>query len=164
MDIDISVESDDWASLDVLQKISERALHAAANHCEKDMPADAEVSLVFHDDAGVQNLNKDWRKLDKPTNVLSFAANEGGGPLVPMLGDIILARQTIEREALEQGKAFDDHLAHLLIHGFLHLLGYDHINDQEADEMEALEIKILATLKITNPYEDTELNVSNIAE
>lgn len=116
----------------------------------------AEVSLVLSDDGHVQELNRDWRGKDKPTNVLSFPA-EGDFPMpgAPrLLGDIILAQETVAREALEQGKRFDHHLSHLVIHGLLHLLGYDHIEEDEAQEMEALEIKLLASMDIPDPYGD----------
>jgi len=86
--------------------------------------------------------------------VLSFAANEGGGPQTPLLGDIIVAFDTVKREAGEENKKFDHHLTHLLVHGFLHLLGYDHLNDREAERMETLEKNILADLGIDDPYAD----------
>ena len=107
-----------------------------------------EVAVVLADDAFVQQLNKDYRGKNAPTNVLSFPNDEQTGEL----GDIILALETIEREATAQGKKFRDHAAHLLVHGFLHLLGYDHIKDAEAEVMEKKEIKILQKLAIANPY------------
>lgn len=118
---------------------------------------EAEVSVVLDNDAGVRALNFGYRNKDAPTNVLSFPQIGPGCPPpcpsgpVP-LGDIVLARETIEREAGEQGKSFDDHLAHLLIHGTLHLLGYDHIIESDAETMETLEIQILAGIGIKNPY------------
>ncbi len=119
------------------------------------------LSVTFSDDAKVKKLNHDWRGKDKPTNVLSFPM-EPPEITVPRgrvryLGDIIIARKTVVREAREQEKTIDDHLAHLLIHGVLHLLGYDHIVDVEAEEMEAREIAILSSLGIENPYKETEL-------
>ena len=125
---------------------------AAADEVKNRLPDGTEVSLLFTDDAQVQALNKQWRDRDKPTNVLSFAANEGSGPQTPMLGDIVLAHETIAREAIEQGKTFDDHLTHLIIHGFLHLIGFDHIDDDEAETMEQLEREICASLGIADPY------------
>ena len=107
---------------------------------------------MFTDDTHVQALNREWRDQDKPTNVLSFAANEGGGPPSLMLGDIVLARQTIEREAKIQGKNRNDHLIHLIVHGLLHLLGHDHQQEGEALEMEQLETDILFELGIDDPY------------
>lgn len=97
-------------------------------------------------------LNRDWRQIDKPTNVLSFPQIEPFGPVVGILGDITLARETLEREAADLGKSFTDHFTHLVVHGFLHILGYDHIEDDEALVMEGLETQILAILGIDDPY------------
>lgn len=107
-----------------------------------------EISIALINDAEIQALNKAYRRKDKPTNVLSFP---DAGP-APLLGDIAIARETVEREAEAAGKKTVDHLAHMLIHGFLHLQGYDHENDPDAAIMEALEIKALALLNIDNPY------------
>ncbi len=107
---------------------------------------EAEVSVVLADDTFVQNLNREYRNKDKPTNVLSFPQD------APMLGDIVLAYETIAHEASDQDKAFSDHLSHLLVHGTLHLLGYDHETDEEAEEMEGLEIEILGEMGVKNPY------------
>jgi probable rRNA maturation factor len=109
---------------------------------------------LFADDARVRPLNLAWRAQDKPTNVLTFpsVALTPGGTLPPVLGDIILAYQTVEREAAEEAKPFEDHVGHLLLHGFLHLLGYDHQTDADADIMEGLETRILAKLAIPDPY------------
>ena len=113
-----------------------------------------EVSLFFADDETIRSINAEWRGQDKPTNVLSFPAfpiMPGDRP-GPMLGDIILARQTLEREAAELDKPFEDHLSHLLVHGFLHLFGYDHLDDEQARVMEGLETRILAELGLSDPY------------
>jgi probable rRNA maturation factor len=112
----------------------------------------AELSIVLMDDAEQRELNRQWRQIDKPTNVLSFPQIEPFSPVVGILGDITLARETLEREALELGKSFTDHYTHLVVHGFLHILGYDHIEDDEALVMEGLETQILATLGIEDPY------------
>jgi len=109
-----------------------------------------EIAVVMADDAFVQDLNNRYRGKNKPTNVLSFPNDDF--PADQNLGDIILAFETVEREANEQQKTFRNHAAHLLIHGFLHLLGYDHICEKDAKKMEKLEIKILAGLEIDNPY------------
>lgn len=123
-----------------------------------------EVSVRLTDDAEVQTLNREYRHKDKPTNVLSFPmvqpdlleglANSDDGEV--LLGDIVLARETCAREAEEKSVAFADHATHLIVHGALHLLGYDHQGDSEADAMEALERAILATLGIDDPYEIRE--------
>ncbi len=109
---------------------------------------------MFTDDASIREINAEWRQQDKPTNVLSFPAfpvTPGEKP-GPMLGDIVIARETVEREAVDLGKSFEEHLTHLLVHGFLHLLGYDHMETEEAEEMEALETRILASLGLSDPY------------
>ncbi|MCW9035502.1 MAG: rRNA maturation RNase YbeY [Rhodospirillales bacterium] len=116
-----------------------------------------EISLLLTGDAAVQKLNRDYRGQDKPTNVLSFAALEVDTPLPPIgepivLGDIVVAFETTQKEAVEQSKAFPNHLAHLIVHGVLHLLGLDHIENNEAEEMEQLETEILKGLGIPNPY------------
>jgi probable rRNA maturation factor len=112
----------------------------------------SELSIVLTDDAEQQGLNRDWRGIDKPTNVLSFPQIEPFGPVTGILGDIVLARETLEREAAELDKPFTDHYTHLVVHGFLHILGYDHIDEAQALVMEGLETQILATLGIPDPY------------
>ncbi len=122
---------------------------------------DAEISLVLADDATLHRYNRDYRGIDKPTNVLAFAAVDapqapGGapegaeGPL--LLGDVLLARETLAREAGEQGKRPADHLCHLVVHGVLHLLGQDHQSEGEAQIMERLEVAALGRLGVADPY------------
>ncbi|MEP0944817.1 MAG: rRNA maturation RNase YbeY [Rhizobiaceae bacterium] len=152
MIIDCAFESDWWAPEDELEKLSAVAINGARQVIGENLDPECEVSLLFTDDEQVHQLNKQYRQQDKPTNVLSFAAQESGGPVTTILGDIVLARQTIEREAREQDKSNHDHLAHLVIHGFLHLLGYDHETEDEAVVMESLESQILAKLGIADPY------------
>ena len=152
MIIDCAIETDWGCEADQLEALADAAISAAIGHLERPVDSENEVSLLFTDDDQVRQLNLQWRQQDKPTNVLSFAAQESGGPETPVLGDIVLARQTIQREATEQGKTFNEHLTHLIIHGFLHLLGFDHETDAEAETMEALETKILASLDISDPY------------
>lgn len=113
---------------------------------------DFEISIVLADDAFVRELNRAWRNRDRSTNVLSFPAEDGEDHGPRLLGDVVLAYETIEREALASGTPMLDHVTHLVIHGTLHLLGFDHENEQEADEMEALEATLLARLDIADPY------------
>lgn len=114
----------------------------------------AELSIVLTDDAQQRQLNREWRGVDKSTNVLSFPQIEPFAPVVGILGDITLARETLEREAQELGKSFEDHFTHLVVHGFLHILGYDHLEEPDALVMERLETQILSSLGIADPYED----------
>ena len=159
LDIQISLEEGDWPSEEELQSLAERVLGKAAaylkKHEKQPFPKMApELSLVFTDDASIREINAEWRSQDKATNVLSFPAFplEPGGKPGPMLGDIIIARETVEREAADLEKSFDDHLTHLMVHGFLHLFGYDHMNNSEAERMEGLETRILAGLGLSDPY------------
>ncbi|MFO1072985.1 MAG: rRNA maturation RNase YbeY [Geminicoccaceae bacterium] len=117
-----------------------------------------ETSVLLADDARVRELNRDWRGKDAPTNVLSFPAeDEPPVPGVPaLLGDVVLALETVRREALAEGKPLADHASHLLVHGTLHLLGYDHEVEAEAERMEAREVELLALLGIADPYRAPE--------
>lgn len=159
LDIQISVEDERWGNEDSLTPMVQRVLEQAAGFLREEMkqpfpPHPAELSLVFTDDESIREINAEWRNQDKPTNVLSFPAfpvTPGKMP-GPMLGDIVIARETVEREAVELEKTFDDHLTHLMVHGFLHLFGYDHMEKEEAEEMETLETRILATLGLSDPY------------
>jgi len=140
---------------ELCSRVAAIALGAAASLV--DLPAERlEVSLLLTDDRQVQELNRDYRQQDKPTNVLSFAALDADSPIPPdgpiLLGDVIVARETTEREAAEEGKTLVHHLSHLVVHGVLHLLGYDHMEDDEAEEMESLERSILAGLGVPDPY------------
>lgn len=130
------------------QREVECGFEKAASLLEKDF-SEQELSVVFTDNKAIQELNKTFRHYNKPTNVLSFPSEEK-----EELGDIILAYETIEKEAFESGISLLHHTLHLIIHGFLHLLGYDHEEEEAAEIMENLEIQILASLNITNPYED----------
>jgi probable rRNA maturation factor len=153
LDIQISIENIGWPEEETLLAFCGHVLGAAAIYLrdsEKQpfptMPP--EVSLVFTDDASIQDINAEWRGKDKPGKMPG-----------PMLGDIIIARETVEREAHELEKSFDDHLTHLLVHGFLHLLGYDHMNSTEAEIREGLETRILAQLGLSDPYEGQDLKM-----
>lgn len=122
----------------------------------------AEVSVLLTDDGQVRELNRDYRGKDKATNVLSFPAEEELGAGLPpgfplLLGDIVVALETTAREAEAEGKSVRDHLAHLLVHGTLHLLGHDHEDDAQAERMEALEVELLAALGVADPYREEAL-------
>ena len=114
--------------------------------------ADAEVTIRIVDEAESQQLNFDYRDKDKPTNVLSFPFQCPPGIELPLLGDLVICAQVVAREAAEQGKTLQAHWAHMVVHGSLHLLGFDHINEDDAEEMEAEEIQILHDLGFSNPY------------
>lgn len=154
IDIDILVETDGWPGEAALSDLASIAIAAVWDELASGNQPDSELSLVFTDDAAIKELNNDWRDKDKPTNVLSFPAfpiKPGQAP-GPMLGDIVIALETVVREAEDEEKSFDHHLTHLIVHGVLHLLGYDHETDDEAEAMEQLERKILARLAIPDPY------------
>jgi probable rRNA maturation factor len=136
-------------------RLSAAAARAAVAGAGKALTAPAELSIVLGDDALLRRLNRLWRGQDKPTNVLSFPAERGtpraaGAPL--LLGDVVLAFETVAREANAQGKHLADHLRHLVVHGVLHLLGYDHARAAEARRMEALERAVLCRLGVADPY------------
>lgn len=152
VDIDLMVEAGTWPDEAALSQLVDRA--AAAAFAETAAQGHSELSIVFSDDAHIRTLNAGWRGKDKPTNVLSFPAFPfpKGGPLPPMLGDIVLAAETVMREAALEEKPLDNHITHLVIHGLLHLLGYDHETDAEAEEMESVERAALARLAIPDPY------------
>jgi probable rRNA maturation factor len=114
--------------------------------------ADAEVTIRIVDETESQQLNFDYREKDKPTNVLSFPFQCPPGIELPLLGDLVICAQVVAREAQEQQKTLQAHWAHMVVHGSLHLLGFDHINDADAEEMEAEEIQILQELGFANPY------------
>jgi probable rRNA maturation factor len=139
-------------ALPMAASIARKAAIAALAQSGKKIGA-AELSLVLADDATVRDLNARWRGKDAPTNVLAFASDEPPAKGKPvLLGDVVLAYQTVAREAKEQEKRLADHLRHLVIHGVLHLLGYDHIKPAPAKRMEALETRILASLGVADPY------------
>jgi len=147
LELDVVVESDRWPA--EAEATVRRAIASAAQVAKQDTRA-ATLAVLLTDDAAVRRLNATWRGLDKPTNVLSFPApaNDPSGSL----GDIAIAFETTAREAEAENKPFADHLSHLAVHGFLHLIGYDHDEDAEAQEMEALERRILEGLGVPDPY------------
>ena len=149
--IDLIVESPQWETADGAEAAVRRALTEAAIAIGADFK-DRAVAVLLTDDASIRRLNAQWRHIDRPTNVLSFpAAPHQQGP-VKSLGDIAIAFETTASEARDEGKPFADHLAHLAVHGFLHLLGHDHETDAAADQMEGLERVILARLGVPDPY------------
>lgn len=156
MTVVIDVEDEAWNAIPDLEELARSAI-AAGLAAEGVAAGGHELSLVFTSDSAMAEINRDWRGQDKPTNVLSFPAapERGADPGAPhMLGDIAIAFETVQREAKAEQKSFAHHLAHLTIHGVLHLAGHDHENDAEAETMEALERTILASLGIADPYAD----------
>ena len=150
--IDVIVDAPQWdaacgAEATVRRALSEAAIATRAN------VADRVLAVLLTDDAAVRRLNAQWRNIDKPTNVLSFPPAPSTVPdAVKSFGDIAIAYETAAREAKTDDKPFDHHLAHLAVHGFLHLLGYDHESDADAQTMEQLERAILARLGVPDPY------------
>lgn len=143
IEVAVSPQSLLWPDIsDILENAVRKALGAASL-----TTAPVEVSLVLADNAFVQNLNREYRGQDKPTNVLSFPQDDPH-----ILGDIIMAYETVRDEAAAQDKSFEHHAAHLAVHGALHLVGYDHENEEEAEDMEQLEVRILEEMGIKNPY------------
>jgi probable rRNA maturation factor len=161
LSIAISVEDPSWSKLApeatrLLRRAARDALAEARADGWKGSRVGHEISFVLTDDKRMRALNRAYRGKDKPTNVLSFAALDADRPKAGMpwlLGDVILAAGVIAREAKAQRKKLDHHLSHLAVHGVLHLLGYDHEVDKEAEAMEALEVAALAGMGIANPYE-----------
>lgn len=155
MTVSIEVEDEAWQALTDLDQLVQTAV-ASALRSGGANPEESEIAVLFTDDQSIAAINAEWRGMNKPTNVLSFPAATGlpvpAGEPRP-LGDIVLAHEVIVREAAEQGKTLHDHTAHLIVHGVLHLLGYDHEADAEAVEMERLEAGILKGLGISDPYE-----------
>ncbi|TFF25446.1 rRNA maturation RNase YbeY [Jiella endophytica] len=158
----ISVDASAWSQAipyEALEALTLRALGAAAGHVGLPTALETEISVTFSDDATVREANREWRGKDKPTNILSFPMVQlTPGDLPGLLaGDLLIAFETVAKEAAADEKSLADHLGHLLVHGLLHLLGHDHIEDDEAAAMEALEIAILAGLGIADPYGDRPL-------
>lgn len=167
MSVDLIIEEARWEALD-LAALAEAAVAATLRHLGH-APDDFELALLACDDARIATLNAEFRGKARPTNVLSWpaqdlaAAQAGGAPATPPapdafgpaeLGDMALAYETCAAEADAAGKPLADHVTHLVVHGTLHLLGYDHVRDADATFMERLEVEILGTLGLSNPYEE----------
>lgn len=159
--IDIAVDSEQWKDIAAFEVLAQNSSKTVIRWLEKNEAINfpqtrMELSVVLTDDASIQDINSKWRQQNKATNVLSFPTKElivGETPL-PLLGDIIFAYETISREAKELTKNFEEHITHLFIHGFLHLLGYDHINDTDAEQMERIETGIMLSIGLSDPYEN----------
>jgi probable rRNA maturation factor len=156
VDIALLVESPLWTDEAAWRAAAERAVAAAVDVAELDVPVGAELSLVLTDDAAIRDLNREHRGKDKATNVLSFPGFDPDEAPEPLLGDIVIAYETVAREAAEEAKPIADHFCHLVVHGMLHLFGYDHETDDDAEVMEAEERRVLARLGIADPYRDSE--------
>ena len=157
---DVLIVAECWQAEADAEAVIHRAIATAAEIANADH-GEAELAVMLTDDAGIRTLNSNWRGIDKPTNVLSFPALQPTGPSGPddaprMLGDIAIAYETTRKEADDEQKPLDHHLSHLAVHGFLHLIGYDHENDGDAEAMETLEQQILAQLGIPDPYADRD--------
>lgn len=164
VEVDIMVAADEWSAVDGLDPLVRACIAATIAETGIELAESSEVSVNFCDDAEIRALNARWRDKDAPTNVLSFPTP---GPLEArtLLGDIVIAFETVAREAGAQEKSLEDHTRHMVVHGFLHLLGYDHESAGEAEEMEALERRIAASLGMNDPYAnagDVETHKSDI--
>ena len=152
LEIEVRELSDRWSALSDIETVARKAIAASCALAHIKLKQGAEVGVQLASDAQVRALNLQWRKIDKPTNVLSFPAAEPKAlASAPMLGDIVLAFETIQAEASAEGKTLGDHTTHLIVHGFLHLIGFDHLTDAQAETMEGLETRILAELGVADP-------------
>jgi probable rRNA maturation factor len=149
--VDVMVNSELWQAEPKAEDIVRKAVAEAAAAVSTTA---GELAIVLTDDSSIRALNREWRDKDAATNVLSFPLPAGSASgTVKLLGDIVIAYETTAHEAEAEGKPLQNHLAHLAVHGFLHLVGYDHETDQEADAMESLEAVILSRLGVPNPHE-----------
>jgi len=154
--IDIQIQSPLWDAQPLAAQTVRDAIAAAAATLST---ADNEVSILLTDDKAIRLLNREWRGIDKPTNVLSFpVATTKASVRMPLFGDIVIAYETLKRECDDEDRIFLHHLAHLTVHGFLHLIGYDHQVEAQAEEMEGLESKIMTRLQMPDPYRARDLN------
>ena len=163
LEIDVNLSAPAWESFEALDALVRACVDASLAESGARLVDDCEMSVTFCDDAEIQELNAEWRGKDKPTNVLSFPT-PGKLSARPLLGDIVIAYETVAREAAEQDKTFRDHTAHMVIHGFLHLIGYDHETAAEAEEMEGLERRIASRLGLRDPYAEGEDEAGELNE
>jgi probable rRNA maturation factor len=155
--VDFVETSRAWRGL-AARTIARQAIAAAAVECGIALRRGAEICVHLVGDADIQALNAQWRGVNAPTNVLSFpAADPARLRQARLLGDVLIAFETVSREAEREHKTFADHYRHLVVHGFLHLLGFDHIQDAQAEAMEALETRVLARLGVADPYTASQL-------
>jgi probable rRNA maturation factor len=160
MTIDVEADvSEEWDSRIDWLALARSAVHSAVRHSRHSSLRDSEVSIKFTSDEEVRELNRSWRGKDKATNVLSFPmAEEKELDRAPLLGDIVLAHGVCSSEAADKDVPVQTHAAHLVVHGTLHLLGYDHeTGDEDAEEMEEVERRALAAIGIADPYQVTEV-------
>jgi len=154
--VEVIVASPQWRKWPRAAALVRKAIRAAAStksvSSKSASTSRVELAIVLTNDSTIRALNRKWRKIDAPTNVLSFPAKAARSPGVKNVGDIVIAFETTAREATAEGKKFEHHLVHLAVHGFLHLLGYDHATDRDAKKMERLEVDILARLHMPDPY------------
>jgi len=149
--VDLQLATEDQQALPDLAQL-EKWISTTLLAASDEMRDDAELTVRIVDSEESQQLNHQYRDKDKPTNVLSFPFQNPPGITLPLLGDLVICKQEVEKEAMEQQKALTSHWAHMLVHGTLHLLGYDHIDDDEAEEMESIETKLLIELGFSDPY------------
>jgi probable rRNA maturation factor len=146
-----------WRAALPARSLARETIAVAASESGVALSPDAELCIHLADDEHVRALNARWRGLDKPTNVLSFPAVAPAEiAKARLLGDVVLAFETLAREATDEGKPLADHYRHLVVHGFLHLIGFDHDNEADAERMEAIETRILARLGVADPYRADE--------
>lgn len=151
--VEIDVQSPLWDAQPGAESAVRAAVAAAAAHST----SGGEVSILLTDDSAVRELNREWRGIDKATNVLSFPAPETMSKgAAGILGDIVIAYETLARESTDEDRDFLHHLTHLTVHGYLHLVGYDHQDDAQATDMEALESKIMTHMQLPDPWQDPE--------
>ncbi|MGJ8528708.1 rRNA maturation RNase YbeY [Maritalea sp.] len=158
LEIDVLIVDEIWPlslEADIL-----RAINAAIAHLKLDVKVPAELSVLLTNDQHQHELNAQWREKQSSTNVLSFPQIEPFSPVAGLIGDISLAYETVAKEAQSENKSLKDHVSHLCVHGFLHILGYDHLTNDDAEQMELLEREILLTLEIDDPY--TEIALENV--